>query len=375
LRHAGGLRDGSVTGFKAEQIGVGRGFAGRIYRLHLDYDRTEPGAPPTLIGKFSAEHVTTRAVMTELGTYFKEVRFYRELATEAGIPTPRCYMAHYDVEEQTFVLLLEDLSPAAAADIAVGLSVEQAKLVLQQVARMHARFWGRTAGLEWLAPTDVVVNVLRQRYLAALDAFAATFGERFPPLVKVARQIGWMFEGEEFMRELKRRPQTLTHGDLHIENILFPTAEGGRLAVVDWQLVMLSRYGASDVTRVLAMGLRPELRRAHEDELLRHYHAALQAHGVRRYSLRALKQRYRQEMGKELLVAVLAFDALDFAVDGGEVFAEMFLGRLNSALGDLETERLLARMILVIRPLRPFYNAYLAIVRRTARFRASRSNA
>src|SRR5207244_11999991 len=107
-----------------------------------------------------------------------------------------------------------------------------------------------------------------------------------------------------------------------------------------------SRYGASDVTRVLALGLRPEVRRAHEDELLRHYHAALLAHGVRGYSLQNLKQRYRQEMGKELLVAVLAFDALDFAVHGGGLFTEMFLGRLNSALGDLGTERLLARMIL-----------------------------
>ncbi len=89
LRHAGALRDGSVTGFEAEQIGVGRGFAGRIYRLHLRYDRTEPGAPPTLIGKFAAEHVTTRAMMTELGGYFKEVRFYRELAGEAGMDDPR----------------------------------------------------------------------------------------------------------------------------------------------------------------------------------------------------------------------------------------------------------------------------------------------
>lgn len=121
------------------------------------------------------------------------------------------------------------------------------------------------------------------------------------------------------------------------------------------------------------MGLRPELRRAHEDELLRHYHAALQAHGVRGYSLRTLKQRYRQEMGSQMLVAVLAFDALDFAVDHGETFTEMFLGRLDSALGDLRTERLFAWMILVIRPLRPFYNAYLAISRATARLRGTRS--
>jgi len=80
LRQAGALRGGSVTGCAAEQIGVGRGFAGRIFRLRLRYDHPEPGAPAALIGKFAAEHAPTRAMMTEFGGYAREVRFYRELA-------------------------------------------------------------------------------------------------------------------------------------------------------------------------------------------------------------------------------------------------------------------------------------------------------
>jgi hypothetical protein len=361
LRDAGVLREASVTGLDVEEIGVGHGFAGRLFRLRLRYDRAEPGAPPTLIGKFAAEHATTRELMTALDGYAKEVRFYRELAAMAEMPTPRCYFAHHDVPTQTCLLLLEDLAPAAAVDLAAGLSVEQARLLLEHLARMHARFWGRTEGLQWLGPTDDVVYALRHHYLAALAGFAGRFGDRYPHLVRVARQLGWLFRGEEMMWELRRPPQTVTHGDLHLENLLFPTGRGGRLAVVDWQSVMLSRYGAGDVTRVLTMGLAPDVRRAHEDALLRHYHAALEARGVRGYSLRALKRRYRQEMAAQVFVAVVASDALDFGAERGEMFTALFGERLNTALADLRTDRLLAWGIAMLWPVRPFYNAYLAL--------------
>jgi hypothetical protein len=85
---------------------------------------------------------------------------------------------------------------------------------------------------------------------------------------------------------------------------------------------------------------------------------------VRGYGLRTLKAQYRREMGSQMLVAVVAFGSLDFDVDRGELLTELFGSRLNQALIDLRTDRLLWWMILAIRPLRPFYNAYLALARR-----------
>lgn len=367
LRHAGALTNASVTGFDAEQIGIGRGFAGRIYRLRLRYDAVEPRAPATMIGKFITAHDTTRAMMHDLGGYFREVRFYREMAGKAEIPMPRCYLAHYDLDARTFLLLLEDLAPSAAADIATGFTVEQAKVMLEYTARMHARYWDRTDEIAWLAPSEEMVEFLRGRFLGALDAFTAQFGERFPPMVKVAHQMAWVFQGEEFKRELRGGPLTLTHGDLHVENILFPTEAGGRLAVVDWQSAMLTPYGASDVTRIIAMGLSRDMRRAHEDELLRHYHAVLCAQGVRGYSLRTLRARYRREMTPQVMVAVIAFASLDFGVDRGEMLTELFGARLSEAVVDLRVDRWLAWMIFWVRPVRPLYNLYLALSRRRAR--------
>ncbi len=352
-----------MAGFDAASIGQGRGFAGRLYRLELRYDRAEAGAPATLIAKFASDHAPTREVMADIGGYRKEVRFYRELAAQVPLPTPRCYHASYDEEAKSFVLLLEDLAPAAAVDLATGLSVE-AKEVLTLLARTHARFWNRTAGLEWLAPDLEYLNAFRRRYLAALPATVQRFGARFPVLVRVARQVGWILEGDEFMRRIEEPPQTLTHADLHIENLFFPTAAGGRFAVVDWQSVLLARHGAADVSRLIGMGLLPQLRRERGEALLRHYHETLLSEGVRGYGLRQLRRRYREELASPVLVAVVAIDALDFGDAGGFAnMMELFGERLSLALEDERVPLLLGAMIALMWPLRPLYRAWLALQR------------
>src|SRR5687767_10353728 len=83
-----------VTSLETVRIGEGHGFAGRIARIRLHYEPDEVGAPATVIGKFASEHAPTREMLTSFNGYIREVRFYRELATRAGLGTPRCYLSH-----------------------------------------------------------------------------------------------------------------------------------------------------------------------------------------------------------------------------------------------------------------------------------------
>jgi hypothetical protein len=85
------------------------------------------------------------------------------------------------------------------------------------------------------------------------------------------------------------------------------------------------------------MGMRPELRRRHERALLRHYHRALCAHGVRGYSLRRLRLRYRAELVAVVVVAVLVLNEVGFTADEASKFA----GRVDAALADARASRLL----------------------------------
>jgi hypothetical protein len=348
LHHAGALApDARVASFQTTRIG--EGFAGQLARVELDYEPQQAAAPRALIAKFASDHLPTREMMTGIDGYVREVRFYRELASEIGVSTPRCYLAHYDGAQGRFCLLLEDLSPARSADLESGLSIAQTELVLDQLAALHARWWGRANEVEWLRLSLDFIKRVRDHFLASLPGFLRRYGDKYPELARVATQMGELLSGDELLASLQRPPLTLVHNDLHIENVFLPTEAGGRFALIDWQSLSASRHGTTDVTRVLCMGLRPELRRRHGDALLRHYHAKLRSLGVRGFSLRRLRRRFKEEMTSMAIIGVMAFDTLDFEVEGGPVKVDLLGRRVEAALRDAGVSRLLLPMLVGIR--------------------------
>jgi hypothetical protein len=278
----------------------------------------------------------------------REVRFYRELAPEIGVPTPRCYLAHYDRAAGRFLLLLEDLAPACPVDIEVGLSVQQAELVLEHLAAMHARWWNRVDELPWLELSPQLVATVRDRFYAALPGFLQRYAASYPALARVARRIGAIMVDEQFLQQIRKPPLTLAHNDMHLANVFLPSEHGGRLALIDWQSLSASRHGITDVARLLSVGLRPELRRRHARALLRHYHQRLCALGVRGYGLRMLRYRYRQELTAMVIIGVLAFDTLDFGGSGGQRVAEIMASRIERAVADARVSLLLSLFVVCL---------------------------
>jgi hypothetical protein len=351
LRHAGVLgASDRVAGFELERIAEGHGFAGQIARVALRYEPAGVNAPATLIAKFASDHAGTREMMSSLDGYAREVRFYRDLAPEIGVGTPRCYFAHHDRAARECCLLLEDLAPAESVDRDHGYSLEQAQQVLEQLAAMHARHWNQVEHLEWLQVDAALFANLRAGFMKGLPGLVERYRTQYPTLVRVAQQFVLFFEGDEVLKEAHRPPLTLAHGDIHVDNIFLPSTRGGRFAIIDWQSLAVSRFGTNDVARLLCMGMRPEQRRQHERALLRHYHRALCAHGVRGYSLRNLRLRYRAELVAIVLVAVLVLDGIAFTEDE----ASQHAGRVDAALADARASRLLSVLGVVLRVRRWF---------------------
>jgi hypothetical protein len=356
LRHAGVLgANCRVAGFEPERIGQGRGFAGQIARVALRYEPAGVNAPATLIAKFASDHAGTREMMRSIDGYAREVRFYRELAPEIGLGTPRCYFAHYDPAAHECCLLLEDLAPAESIDHDQGYSLEQAQQVLEQLAAMHARHWNRVEHLDWLQMDAALFANLRAGFMKGLPGLVEGYRTQYPTLVRVAQQFVPFFSGDEILAQARRPPLTLAHGDIHMDNIFLPSTRGGRFAIIDWQSVAVSRFGTYDVARLLCVGMRPEQRRRHERALLRYYHRALCAHGVRDYPLRGLRLRYRAELVAIVLVAVLVLDGVDFTEDE----ASKYVGRVDAALADAHASRLLTVLGVVLRVRRWFRRWFL----------------
>jgi hypothetical protein len=324
---AGGV-DATVESFTAEPVGTGQ--IGDSVRFRLSYARGGPDAPASLVGKFPAAGAESRAAGVRLGNYIREVRFYQRLAATALVQTPRCYFADVDEATSAFVLMMEDLAPAAQGDQLRGVSLAQARLVVEQAGRLHASHWGDDGldELPWVsgskaappsaASTDVVT--------ALWAAFKARYAEQLRP--------DWIAAGDWLsgrfidFGESHDGPRCLTHNDFRPDNMMFGTRAGGHpVTVLDWQSFA---YGAgpTDLAYFLAGALPPDVRRKHEPELLELYLRTLEAHGVTGYRMDDLRRHYGR--GAYLLFATAFFAAM--IVTQTERGDRMFLQMLGSAV-------------------------------------------
>jgi hypothetical protein len=149
LHQAGVLDQARVTSIQSAPMGQ-LGFTGQIRRLDINYDKPELGAPRSLVAKFSATHPEARAAVHSMGFYEREIGFYRDLAADCPVRTPRCYFGEVEMDSGAS-LLLEDLTWMHNLSSGGG-SVDKAELVIREIAKLHAAWWGdaRLDQIPWL---------------------------------------------------------------------------------------------------------------------------------------------------------------------------------------------------------------------------------
>src|SRR5258708_9480512 len=129
----------SVMDRKVRSVRVLASDAGTSSRARLVL--TGDGVPESVFVKIAAKTAATR-LMGELGRLaHTEVRFYSQLAPElAGVP--EAYGTAFDSWTGRYLLILEDL-PASCEfpDTLHPISVDQASLIVELLANLHATFW------------------------------------------------------------------------------------------------------------------------------------------------------------------------------------------------------------------------------------------
>lgn len=333
--------DAVVQGFEAANVGTGQ--IGESVRFRLRYERDGEGAPASLVGKFPSPDEDSRRTGVMLGNYVREVRFYQQLAPNALVQTPRCWFADTDEATGEFALIMEDLAPARQGDQLRGVTLDQARLVMLQAARLHASHWGdaRLDELPWVSGSKAAPpSAVTPELVATLwQGFRARYGERLrPDWIEVGERLsarwtafGGLYDG----------PRCLTHNDFRPDNMMFGTPDGGHpVTVLDWQSFAYGA-GATDVAYFLAGALDPAVRRAHEDELLAIYHRELAALGVTDYPMEDLRRHYAQGGFLLFLTAFFAAMVVVQTARGDEMFLQM-LGGACEHIGDHDALRLLA---------------------------------
>src|SRR5829696_7425939 len=134
-----GLEPASIQAFSAELLGGEQGITGQLARLRLRYQDDRPGLPTTLIAKFSAAEPGARAVISALGHYEREVRFYELLSSRPPVPTPHCNYSELGSETSLPPFVLAGrAAPSPNCSTIARSSLNEIARVLVTLARANA---------------------------------------------------------------------------------------------------------------------------------------------------------------------------------------------------------------------------------------------
>jgi aminoglycoside/choline kinase family phosphotransferase len=371
LRASGVLREARVSRVKHEMLGSVEGFMGLVVRLHLAFDEPEAGAPRSLIAKLPTSVRGNRAIGELVGAYEREILFYREIAAGLPVRTPKLFFAVMDGSRTSrdeaamaamldrwpmwairlmmvlvtwiaarrrrrYVLLIEDLGAAGTGDQVAGCRPEEAREILLDVARVHARYWRSPTLAEsyWLRRQDLNPRTLHSVYLRNAQSFTERFRVGAP--ANFAPAMRWLEErAVDLLRAFHAStPETLLHCDLRLDNVSFSapgTVEADRVVFFDWQLTGRGP-GAYDVAYLLSGALATDVPVAIEQQLVHDYHAALLANGVSDYAFEQCLRDYRRG-----LLAVLHRVASTNDMELGGARAQELIGQwLRRTLARLE---------------------------------------
>ncbi|MCB0951526.1 MAG: phosphotransferase [Microthrixaceae bacterium] len=329
---ADALPDSPITSVSVRPVGTGQ--VASCLRVVLDHgDAATPntaGSTTSFVVKTGSHDPVSRSVSAALRHGEIEVGFYTRMAPHCSTRTPVCHLSAINANADDFVLVLEDLAAHQQADQIRGMSLEHTEQALDQLAALHAQWWGTVPSgtssflTERGDPTAhaALLGMLHegfaQRYAGMLDADVLAVGERL-----IAAAPDYLVN--------RPGPTAVVHGDFRPDNLLVPA--GGlddSVAVLDWQTVTVGP-ALADVSYFLGGALLPEQRREHEQELLESYRSALAARGVE-LSAAEVSEGYRRYALDGLVMAIGASQVVGQTDRGDDMFCAMAQRSAHHAL-------------------------------------------
>ena len=284
----------------AESSPIGASFASNAYKVTIETDSVAK-ATSGLVAKLPSVHEATRDLnFGDEGAYRLEALFYNNFAVKSGLPIPDIYFCEYRNNPDEFCILMEDLTNWDTGSINEGATREQAELVVSNLAGLHARFWN-----------DQSLKVHKSLWPGEEQHYAP-----YPLGLAIAEELGDSLFPEGVLQiaghyEPHRKtvftnrydaPFTLTHGDSHLQNMMFQRGSGQttEIKMLDYGRLIVGT-AAVDLAYFIELSFQVEDRRAWEKELLEFYYEQLVSHGVTDYSFDQLITNYRLGLFQPLM--------------------------------------------------------------------------
>ena len=304
---------------------IGEGQVGMNLRYLLTSD--DPSVPASVVVKMASPDPISRATGIGLRNYEREVKFYNEVASSLDVRKPHCYFADWNEAGGDIAIVLEDMSPSEQGDQIRACGIEEARLAVSELSRLHGPRWNDPTlfNIDWLQRRDAEDG-------ARLHGLYAMLKPGFLGIYNDAILADTGQEGLDFVNQLeglipayvaaKDEPFTVTHGDYRLDNLLFATtADGVPCAVVDWQTPGHGN-GVGDLAYFIGAGLLPHDRRQYEWELVDLYIAGIESYG-HNIDHEWVKNHYRKEAISGLVMAVIASQIVGRTDRGDKMFEVM----------------------------------------------------
>jgi hypothetical protein len=218
--------------------------------------------------------------------------------------------------------------------------MNRARLCIAQLAGLHA--WSASpanaAVLEQFPTLDTPM---------ARDLFFPAFGPGWqvyldkssePVPAAVARYADGFAEHAPAALDALTERSMLLHGDIRADNMFF---NGDRLKVVDCQFTARGP-GAADIGYLISQGLPTEVRRGHDEELVREYLEHLAAHGITDYSFDDAWRHYRFAVAYLMLLPVIILIGWDALPERSRALCLKLTERAVATIDDIDALELFA---------------------------------
>ena len=267
-----------------------------VSRLQISYsiDAT-PSAPAQLFLKLSSDS--------------KEVEFYKVVASQMDDPPfVRCYDAAYSSESRQYHLLLDDLSDTHFQTKPPLLPTEhECEMAVECLAKLHAFWWddsrlGKDIGK--LFDESELVDFLNdvEKYIVR---FIDSLGQRLSSKHRAIYEQILLAKHKIWGRLTNPKGLTVTHGDAHWWNVLYPrNPDRHRACLFDWQLWHVD-LGPRDLAFMVGLGGYSQRNAVMEQALIHRYYEVLTANGVDEYSWDDFWLDYRWSAMRNLNIVVI----------------------------------------------------------------------
>jgi hypothetical protein len=312
-------------------------------RIDLSYDNAG-GAPDKVFVKLPPGDERKAKALGSARMGAREARFYNLVAPDLDLRVP---IGHGSVIEDDggFAVVIEDLAATGCRTYnTVGIDRDAAARAFEDLAAMHVRFEDpasrRADTVSWIkAPpipppaTPEPPNYGQKLLRFGIDAHRDLLSDAY---VAVAER--WIAHGTDLQRRWWDAPLTVIHGDPHPGNLF---DDRGRVGFLDWGLVCLGDP-LRDISYFLCISLDVDVRRASEEELIRHYLDVRRALGGAEIGFDHAWARHRLHAAYVVPASCQCLDLAAAKTDSARRFSETFLTRAVAAVDDLETNEVIA---------------------------------